>query len=574
MSRKRADRSAGAVALLEEVFQTAKSLPLSAWAIYYGATFPFVIAFLYFWADMANHAFAYERLAPGALGLSVLFVAAKTGHVLFAHRVLAHATGDIDAPRPQLAGVVMNQAVVQSTGFLLLPLTLFVVAPFGWMYAVYQNVTALDDGRKDPRELFREARAQAGLNASQSNVTLWLICPAAAPVAAVFFLIIMPIMRLFAPEWTDSIVGLYAMALTLLLLPLSPFALTVAANIGVALLMVPALLQMLFGIETAFSISPSGAMNPTFFVIVSGMTYLCLDPLVKIAFTLRCFYGDSVRTGKDLRIKIARIAQRAVIVLAMAAGLLCTSAAHAQDAAGVDAAKLDQAIESTLHDSRFAWRMPRQRPEAAENGIFSVIADAVERTGAWIDDKLEGLRKWLRNLFDRPDRDRAATGAVADRILRLTASVLLAVLLGILLLVAWKTWRRTTVVETSAVEARAAPPDLDDESTTADALASNEWLKLAAELLARGEVRLAMRAYFFAGLARLAQLSFIRIAAYKSNREYVRELRRLDHARGDLVSAFHANLRVFESVWYGDHGLAPEELNAYVQAMEGISACE
>ncbi len=576
MSAKRRDRSASAVALLEEVFQTAKALPLAAWAVYYGATFPLVLAFLYFWADMANHAFAHERLVLGVTALSVLFVVAKTGHVLFTHQALSLITGDSDRPRPRLAQVMMNQTIIQCTGLLLLPLSLFVIVPFGWAYAMYQSATVLDDGRKRPRELLRDAKAQAGLNRMQSNVMLWLICPIGVPVASIFYLLILPIMRMASPEWTDPILGLYSIFLAILLVPLCPFAMVVAVNLGAALMMIPQLSKMLLGIETVFSISPSGATNPMFFIIVSGMTYLCLDPLIKIAYTLRCFYGDSVRTGKDLRIKIARIAQRALLLIALAAGVLCSFGAEAQEDSDTttDIAALDKAIETTLHDSRFAWRMPRQRPESGDSSLYRAIADALEDTGQWIDEKTEAIREWFRKLFDQPEEDRAGSGEAVGRVLRVAAAGLLAALLGVLVFVAWKTWRRTTIVETDPVKARPVAPDLEDEGTTADALASSEWLKLAAELLARGEVRLAMRAYFFAGLARLAQLRLIRIAAYKSNREYVRELRRVDHARGELVSMFNTNLRVFESVWYGDHGLDPGDLNAYVRAMEGISACE
>jgi len=576
MNALRREKSASAITLLEEVFRTAKALPLAAWAVYYGATLPLVLTFLYFWADMANHAFAHERLAIGATALSVLFVAAKTGHVLFAHQVLASVTGDIERPRPRLIGVAMNQAIIQSTGLLLLPLALFVVAPFGWLYAAYQNASALDDGKIGLRDLINESRKQAGFNSAQSNVMLWLICPYGVPLAGVFFLLIMPIMRMVSPVWTDAIMGVYSLLLVVLLIPLCPFGLIVAVNIGATLMMIPQLFKMIFGIDTDFSISPAGALNPTFFIIVCGMTYLCLDPLVKIAYTLRCFYGDSVRTGKDLRIKIESIARRGAVLLAVIAGCLTSLGSQAQETAerGDEIAALDRAIETTLHDSRFAWRMPRQRPETADNSTIKAIIDSLSDAARWIDNKTRAFRKWLRSLLDRPDKDAAGNGDAAAQALRVAASALLAALLAVLAYMAWKTWRRTTVVETIPIEARAQAPDLEDENTTADALASAEWLKLAAELMARGEVRLAMRAYFFAGLARLAQLRLIRIVASKSNREYIRELRRVDHARGELVSAFHANVRVFESVWYGDHGLAPRELQSYVQAMEGISACE
>lgn len=576
MKGARKIQAATAIALLEEVFQTAKRLPLVAWGMYYGATFPFMLAFLYFWADMSNDAFAADRLALGAVLLGALFIVAKTGHVLFTRQVMAYATGEVEQPRLRLAQVLMNQTIFHCTGLMVLPLCLLMIVPFGWAYSVYQNVTVLDDGRKRLRDLFADARQQAGVNRMQCNVMLWLICPYAVPLAAGFFMLIFPIMRSVTPEWTDAFFGLYAGILWTILIPLSPFGMIVAVNLAAALATLPMLLKMLFGIDTVFSISPGGMANPTFFTIVSGLTYLCLDPLVKIAYGLRCFYGDSIHTGKDLRLKLAHIAQRAVLLLVLLGGLLAGFGAQAQDsAAGApEATALDQAIDDTLRDPRFAWRAPRERPEAGSLGAFQSIADALADIGQWIGEKFDAFLKWLEKFFSRADRDRSGGGGVSQGVLRTTATVLLAALFGVLVYVGWKTWRRTTVVMATPLVASPAVPDLEDEGTTADALASNEWLKLAEELLSRGEIRLAMRAYFFAGLARLAQLRLIRITAYKSNREYLRELRRVEHARGEAINVFHLNLRMFESVWYGDHDLGEEDLNAYIGGMKRISVLE
>lgn len=575
MKKRRRQNSASGVQLIEDVLHTAKSLSLSSWATYYAATFPFVLMFLYFWADMANHAFAHQRLAVEVTGLSVLFIVMKTGQSLFCRQALALVSDNFDLPRPHVLRIAVNQTIVQPTGFLVLPICLFILAPFGFSYAFYQNVTVLDDGQKTLATLLREAREQARLNPMQNHVMLWLLCPYVVVLATVFFLILLPIMRFISPEWTDSIMVLYAGIIGFLLIPLCPFGMIVALNLGSAFILLPMLIKMLLGIDTPFTISPMGAINPTFFVIVSGMTYLCLDPLIKIAYSLRCFHGSSIRTGQDLRIGLNRLARGVVgiILVGLVANIFVTHRAFASDtppSLEARAEVLDEAVERTLQNRKFAWRIPRQRPEASDSGVFAAIVRFTNDTFEWVLDKAKALRDWIADWFNRGHIDTSAPATVSDRALKTIVVVLLIALLGVLAYVAWRTWRQTTIVESAPIAARPGVPDLEDEGMIADELPSNEWLRLATELMEKGDVRLAMRAHFFAGLARLSQLRLIRIASHKSNREYARELRRITHVNAELVGSFTANLRTFESVWYGDHVLSDNELGHYVRSQEKI----
>src|SRR5207244_10477872 len=83
---------------------------------------------------------------------------------------------------------------------------------------------------------------------------------------------------------------------------------------------VQSLLKMLLGIGTAFAGSPWGLLNTTFVATVGALMYLCLDPLVKAVYLLRCFYGESLHTGEDLRAELKQFvpgAGAAAMVLLM-----------------------------------------------------------------------------------------------------------------------------------------------------------------------------------------------------------------------------------------------------------------
>jgi hypothetical protein len=81
--------------------------------------------------------------------------------------------------------------------------------------------------------------------------------------------------------------------------------------------------------------------------------------------------------------------------------------------------------------------------------------------------------------------------------------------------------------------------------------------------MARGELRLALRAMFLSLLATLGQRRLLRLERYKSNREYLRELGRHAHATGGLDEGFAAGVRVFERSWYGYHEVTPAVIEGF-----------
>jgi hypothetical protein len=129
--------------------------------------------------------------------------------------------------------------------------------------------------------------------------------------------------------------------------------------------------------------------------------------------------------------------------------------------------------------------------------------------------------------------------------------------------------RKKEIVVAEAVQ---PAPDLNDENLSANQLPEDGWLKLARELMDRGELRLALRALYLAGLAHLAQREFVSIAKFKSNREYEHELRRRARALPDLQNAFGENVTTFDRIWYGMHEVTQESLQLFQTNLERIRA--
>ncbi len=244
---------------------------------------PFLTAILFFWADMSRSASAADHLLETSLGLAVLFVWMRICQNVFT-RILLSRLLDRPAERnwKSLVRSTAIQTIFHSTGFIILPIAALLALPFGWVYAFYQNVTALDDGSRNLREVFKDSWRQSTLWPGQNH---------------------------------------------LLLLLLTTFGFYVFINIFTVCAYAPSLVKMLFGIDTVFSQSIHGLTNTTFLATICALTYLCTDPIIKACYVLRCFEGESLHSGNDLRVGLRRLATIAAAFLI----LLTAAPTHAAD---------------------------------------------------------------------------------------------------------------------------------------------------------------------------------------------------------------------------------------------------
>ncbi len=71
--------------------------------------------------------------------------------------------------------------------------------------------------------------------------------------------------------------------------------------------LLPQMVKTFFGYESVFTLSGVNLLNTTFWITVLSLTYLCVDPLIKTAYALRCFYGLAIASGDDIRIELHRV---------------------------------------------------------------------------------------------------------------------------------------------------------------------------------------------------------------------------------------------------------------------------
>jgi len=536
--KKRNEDGKGALEIIEEGFQLVRSAPLSTITAYYIGTLPFILALLYFWTDMSSGVFAEQRVAGGATALCFLFIWMKSWQAVYVRKLLAQLTGQ-PGPRwdkRRILRTVVAQTALQPSGLFLIAASAVILMPFPWVFAFYQNAVVFGAGdESDLKTVFKRCWRQMKLWPAQNHCIL--------------------------------------MALKL-------FGLFVLLNVILGALGVPFLMKSLFGIETAFTQSWLAALNTTFFAAVVTLTYLCYDPVVKATYVARCFYGQSLETAEDLRaeLRTSNVRQIAAVAVCLFLFLLPALGANAKEpesAAPVSAAALDRSISEVIQQREYTWRMPREKAQAAKTDL-GWLERRLKAFAEWLQRMVQKAFNWLRKVVQWLLQNRRQTaggggsgfnwyGAFKLLLILLATALLVSIVLLILRML-----RPSDPTPEVVAQALPPAPDLRDENTGADQLPEDGWLQMARQLFEAGDLRLALRAYYLASLAHLAEQNLITIARHKSNREYERELGRRAHAIPTLMDTFSDNVSTFDRVWYGLHEVTRDLLEGFASNVARI----
>lgn len=546
MGRNKDQEAKGAVELIEEAFQILRTRPLDVLPAYLVGVLPFILGFLFFWGDMSRNAYGADYCAPAALGIALLFSWMKCWQALFLRKIRDRISpgGGFPWTLSRAARLIASQTLFHAAGLFLLPAALILSAPFGWAYAFFQNGSAVQNEEDlDLRNQCKNAWKLAKLWPVQNHVLLAL---------------------------------------------LSLFGVFVFLNLAIAMLVLPGLFKVFYGVDTLVSMSFESYFNTTFLAVLFGMTYICMDPLIKTVYLLRCFYGRSARTGEDLRTELKRLSRKALVVLPLVLVLWGPadlsraenppldppSASTASELHGVSPQALNRAIDEVLRDRRFTWRMPNQiKPEKEPDGPIASLLNWMREKLEWMADTLvewmETVADWFDKLFPAPAKnpreEKKTDWMVSTQGLLYVLVGLTAILLGGFAWWVWKNRSRTPKAETSNSSVPTAP-DAADETIRADDFPADRWRHLAKELLERGDYRMALRAIYLGTLSHLAEYSLITIAKHKSNREYETELFRRAHDRQEMTRRFSEDVIRFDAAWYGMREVTLGEFERFAES--------
>jgi hypothetical protein len=223
--------------------------------------------------------------------------------------------------------------------------------------------------------------------------------------------------------------------------------------------------------------------------------------------------------------------------------------------------EVNKQLERVLTAPEYSWRNPSK--VEAPPGWLEQFEDWLRASLASLDRAFarlgRAIGKWFASLF--PHMGTINTGGNDGMILagQILTWVTIFGTAGVLLLILVKVLSRKPVAKAPSFQAVASAPDLESETTTADQLPEDEWLRLARERAADGDLRQALRALFLAALSLLGAQGLIMIRRSKSNFDYERELKRKVSSVPELDEIFSADRNLFERCWYGAHPVTISE---------------
>lgn len=539
-------RIKGALEIIEEAVFVIRRHFLNLLSVYYIGTLPFVTAFLYFWTDMSKSAFAGDRIVSGSLALALLFVWMKCWHVIFCRNLISYIR--MQSPPgwtlKQIIHIISSQSFFAGSGVIILPIALLIAFPFGWVYAFYQNVLLVDDGKRPIKTVIKKAWYSARIWPGQNHIILSIV---------------------------------------------SVFIIIIFLNVCISIYVLPVIIKKFFGVESVFTLSGISVLNTTFLAVSFGLTYLGVDPLIKAVYVLRSFYVFSLKSGDDLITEIAciRMARNLLsyfVIFALFLGL--TGNAFADTGFGtkniysggpeiVSPGQLNKAIEKTLKQREYTWRLPR------DNRIKDDTPNAVDRFAFWIGEKikfiadyvksfLKKIGEWLEKYFLNRDNSNPS-GSLWQNNVTLILYAGLILLICLLIFIIWRHFKGRNKPPVRVVGEAVTPiPDLTNEYVDPVELPVDRWLSMGYDMIKKQDFRLALRAFYLAVLAHLADKDMITIARYKTNMDYVYELQRRAHTHKELLDLFSINVKIFDRSWYGMHEVTNSILEKFVADRERI----
>jgi len=508
--------------LMEEALGLLRRIPFLAWAAFYLGVLPFTLVFLLYLLNMAHDPNAAGKVVGYSALLALLYVWLKLWQSAFAAEVWRLQAGErvMIWNVSSVARVVRNHLRYSGLSLIGLALSPLFVFPLPWTFAFHHNLAVLAlPGVGGRGAVLKQSWRQARLWPGQNHL------------------------------------------LVLVLVLICGFAFL---NIASCLFAFPYLVKWLTGLESTFTRLGSRLIDLKMLIAAAVLTYLVVSPFVLVIYVLRCFYGISLETGADLLSELRR-SKAAGVVLAAALFLASGHAAFAANprntsrpplsavAAGpaVSESSLDRSIDIVLESRKHVWQAPRNAHKAEEAGILRDFGRAVER---WLNKLAEWLVRvlgWLRP-EPGPSRKAASGGRLQVRQVAIALLVLCALGLAVLLLRTVsqrRSWRPGPHPPASA----GSPVDLARADLSPEELPEEKWLDLAREMVQQGQPRLAVRALYLAGVVVLGKRELLTPTRFKSNRDYLRELRRRYRGAGSLVPVFEAMISMFEKVWYGRH---------------------
>ncbi len=546
----------GIVELIEQSISLVRST-LSAYGwIYYLSTIPFIIAFIYFWSIMSSKLIMPFEISSFSLLLTLLFWIKVTGQSIYCKQLLSLLIDE--KPNKKLksfSNIAVNSIFIHPIAIIILLISFIIFFPAG--YAIISSQYLFIASTEKDTGIVKTIKTSYKF-AVQESIYQHLV---------LIFL-----------------VGLFII---------------IFFNVITILFFLPHMLKSFLNIDTVFTQATFSIFNTTFIIIAACTSYLIFDPIFKAFYVNLYFHIKSRSSGQDIMAECRRLShkrglKRAFIntILVFALFFSSSNSIHANDETNKinnpkqqdlmevedsDINQLAKAISEVSKGNLYRWRYKNKKNKKEKKGlIFQMIEDLRKTLGKWLKPLGKFIRKIVKRIDDfirklifseKGSADKPTESFWADLwpkiIILITVFIFL---LGVIYLFWLHHKDKITVVRTP----KRKIPDIMEEDLDATELKEDEWLKMGEELMARGELTLALRSIFLAILSFFHRNSYLVFERSKTNYNYLSEIAGNSDNNAHLLDSFRACIEIFERSWYGRYPVTMDILERFKAYQHGI----
>lgn len=221
-----------------------------------------------------------------------------------------------------------------------------------------------------------------------------------------------------------------------------------------------------------------------------------------------------------------------------------------------------KALEQRLSETKAARESSGISGDAASSKLKEILQrpefSTTQKAGNALEQLLRDILRWLSKLI--PKRRELSQGS-ANLATLVAQIVVIAVALAVIVYVVWKVLTRFLRGRTKRKRFKAEPRIVLGEKLAPDQSAG-DILAEAEALAKQGDIRAAIRKAYIALIVELGERKVISLAQYKTNRDYLRSVRKIEPLYGTMKTLTDS----FERHWYGFVGATQNDWTAFRDA--------
>lgn len=543
------------------IFLVRTSLLSHLW-IYYCSTIPALLYFLFFFNDMSNGSSGNNRIIYSSLILVLLLILMKTGQAVFCLRSYETLIGGTFRKLniQQIFTCASQQTIFACTEMIVMPLAMLLTIPFGWCYAFFQigSIGTLIF----EKNLIAQSVTHSKVLPVQNHMMLWVICPQFLLTMIMCYIAVPPLVTLFdAGTNTQILIYLISGILAFATLLVNPLGFILFSNFLAAIVFLPYLIRTLTGWELIYSMNGTAALHPGVLLATWALSFLLMDPLVKISYIVRIYDHQSIRTGYDI---IKRISTTAL--LCVAAFMFVIPPESYSETRHVDQQVFDKTVSEVLKDPSFSWR----EKKSIDLPDVNINTGPLKSMALHIKSFLKKIESCIVNLFkkDHKRKDKPSFKWYPLSIPINPLSIMYLSIIIMLLYFAIMVLRRQRQKSIALQPGTAIPvkEETIHHTVSADENPPDQWERMAHEAISKGELRTGIRFFYLSTLSLLNDKKLLTLKKSRSNREIRRELQKRYPDQMSLNDNVNVLIMNFEYTWYGTVSATASELDNVMKA--------